>query len=119
MQSGNHTKDDPRQHGDACRDHEDATVDMGMNKLRKPVGPERYQQAQGSSSNNDRRHASCGRKDQALCEKLAHDSPSASAERRPNGEFALSGCPAREQEVCDVRACDEEQQANRACKEEE
>ena len=58
------------------------------------------------------------RQDEALGQELADDSPAARAKRRTNGELARADGRAREQQAGDVRAADQEHDADDAEEEE-
>jgi hypothetical protein len=72
---------------------------------KRPDAPERHQQTQTATGQG---------KQQAFCEQLAGNPQPSGSERRADGHFSLPCCRAREQEVGDVRAGDEQDKRDRA-----
>ncbi len=65
-------------------------------------------------SNSQAQHGARARKDEALCQQLAHESATPSAQGRAHGKFLAARNPSRQQQIGKIHAHDEENQAHRA-----
>ena len=107
------------QTGKDHREREDHSVDLHVRLSRKRRRARRDQHPYSEKGNPQAHDASESTEDDVLRQELAQEPSAPSPHRQTDGHFALPGEGAREQEVRDVHAGDEEDQQDRSTHQEQ
>ena len=107
------TEHDPREETQCDRKRDDDAVDTNFAETRQRTGTEIDQQPDADPGEPDAKYAAARRHQQTLAEKEPGDRRIAGAERPANRELALPHLGADQEQVGDVRACDQQHHANR------
>ena len=103
------TKEHTRQHGDGERECQDACIRQRRHDRRGAGIDEEIEHERSAGYGNGEAGDSAGKRQQhAFKEQLLHEPTASRAEREPHRHLALPAGGSREQEIRDVRACDDE-----------
>ena len=110
----NEAEEDPRDDRRETREGEHRRIDSYLRGARQVLGSQTQEKREGSLRDDEAERAACGRERQALAEELTGEPRAVCAERRADGQLPPASGRARQQEIRDVRAADEQQEADGA-----
>jgi len=112
MQQRRHPEDQPCEDRDAKREQEDPPVQRDLERAGNAVGIGGEERAQAPEADGRAERAADERKQDALGQELPEQASARCAERGANRELALARFGTREDQVGQVRARDEEDEAD-------
>ncbi len=108
LDRGNEPEHDPGQERQTRRERHDRPLNGDIGGARQAGHRRRGEERNGPRSQKQTGHASGRRQHQALDDQLADDAQPARAKSDADGDFLLTIDGAHEQQVCDIRAPDQE-----------
>ncbi len=107
-------REDAGEHRRGGDEQRHARVDGDLVSARDLIGEDRGRCAEAEARQQQSRQSAGGREDQRLREQLLEDAPAPGAQRRTDRQFLTAAEATREQQVPDVRACDQQHESDRA-----